>query len=32
MRMLGMLYEALQEHEKARDIYAELLLNNPNDS
>eukprot|EP00347_Sterkiella_histriomuscorum_P010177 403377310 len=31
MRMLGMLFEALQEHEKARDIYAELLVNNPND-
>lgn len=32
MRMLGMLYEALQDHEKARDIYNELLLQNANDA
>ena len=25
MRMQGMLFEALQEHEKAKAIYAELL-------
>jgi tetratricopeptide (TPR) repeat protein len=32
MRMLGMLHEALQDHEKARDIYNELLTVNPNDA
>jgi tetratricopeptide (TPR) repeat protein len=29
--MLAMLYEALQDSEKARDIYSELVLVNPND-
>ena len=32
MRLLGMLHEALQDHEKAIDIYTELLTVNPNDS
>lgn len=32
MRMLGMLYEALNDHDKARDIYEELLSVNSNDS
>ncbi|CDW79983.1 isoform a [Stylonychia lemnae] len=32
MRMLGMLYEALQDHEKAKEIYQELILLNPNDT
>ena len=32
MRLLGMLHEALQDHEKARDIYTELLTVNPNDA
>lgn len=32
MRMLAMLHEALQDHEKARDIYTELLTINPNDT
>jgi TolA-binding protein len=32
MRMLGMLHEALQDHDKARDIYTELLTINSNDT
>lgn len=31
MRMLGMLHEALQDTEKARDIYSELIVANSSD-
>lgn len=31
MRMLGMLYEALSDLEKAREIYEELVVTNPAD-
>lgn len=32
MRMLAMFHEAAQDVEKAREIYNELISNNPNDS
>jgi len=31
MRMLAMLHEASQDADKARNIYKELILTNPND-